>query len=749
MNKIILFLVLLLSGFAQAQIINIPDANFKSVLLSATTDNGIARDIDQNYIVIDTNNNNEIEVSEAANVYHLLLGMANIASLSGIENFANLQTLDCSSNNIASLNVAGMTSLLDLICGSNQLTTLNLAGMSNLQFLACNNNNITSLNLTGCSSLITIDCSYNQIATLNVSGFAGLTSLTCNENNLTSLDVSGLPILDYLDCDNNQITSLNLEGSPAFTFISCSDNQLETLDLSGNNAEMADCSANNLTLLIIKNGFDDSDDIIQFHDNPGLQYLCVDADELEIYQEILDFYGYTSCGIGTYCSFTPGGDYNTITGTIKFDSDNNGCATGDPMQFIKVHISDGADSGYTFANAAGEYTFYTQAGSFAITPEFENDYFTASPLTATANFPVVDNSVQPHDFCVVPNGVHNDIEVVMVPVIPANPGFEAVYKIVYRNKGNQVLSGTVNCVWDSTEFSTFQLSPPPTIQSQGDYTWNYTNLLPYETREIMMTLQVNTPSDPNPVEVGDILDFTATAALAGDEMPEDNLFVLNQEVIGSFDPNNIVCIEGETATTDAIGEYLHYVVNFENTGTAAATFIVVTNEINPADFDISTLQILNSSHEAAVNIEGNNIEFIFENINLGVMDHGNILFKLKTRPSLMAGDNVTNQANIYFDYNFPVETNDAVTTFGMLTAGHFEADPTVMIYPNPTNDIVNITADNNLRSIELYDIQGRLLETHSVNENSTRVDLSKRATGMYFIKIRTDVGVNVEKIAKK
>jgi hypothetical protein len=70
----------------------------------------------------------------------------------------------------------------------------------------------------------------------------------------------------------------------------------------------------------------------------------------------------------------------------------------------------------------------------------------------------------------------------------------------------------------------------------------------------MMTLQVNTPSDTNPVEVGDFLNFIATAALAGDEMPEDNVFVLNQEVIGSFDPNNIICIEGETATTDAIGE---------------------------------------------------------------------------------------------------------------------------------------------------------------------------------------------------
>ena len=58
-----LLLGLLIFSGVQAQIVNIPDANFKSKLLAASTNNVTAY-----YIKIDTNNNGEIEVSEALKV---------------------------------------------------------------------------------------------------------------------------------------------------------------------------------------------------------------------------------------------------------------------------------------------------------------------------------------------------------------------------------------------------------------------------------------------------------------------------------------------------------------------------------------------------------------------------------------------------------------------------------------------------------------------------------------------------------
>lgn len=47
----------------QAQIVNIPDTNFKAKLLAANTTNSIAADSFNNNIKIDINNNGEIEVS--------------------------------------------------------------------------------------------------------------------------------------------------------------------------------------------------------------------------------------------------------------------------------------------------------------------------------------------------------------------------------------------------------------------------------------------------------------------------------------------------------------------------------------------------------------------------------------------------------------------------------------------------------------------------------------------------------------
>jgi hypothetical protein len=198
-----------------------------------------------------------------------------------------------------------------------------------------------------------------------------------------------------------------------------------------------------------------------------------------------------------------------------------------------------------------------------------------------------------------------------------------------------------------------------------------------------------------------------------------------------------------------IGEYLHYVINFENTGNAPANSVVIVTEINPADFDISTLQMLNSSHIVEVRVNGNIIEFIFENANLAAADHGNILFKLKSRTNLMAGDSVMNSASVYFDYNMPVVTNNAVTVFGALSTGNFEMDASVKVYPNPSNGIVNITAESNVESIELYDIQGRLLQTATAKNTIAKLDISQRASGMYFIKVTTEEGVKVEKIVKE
>ncbi len=92
-------------------------------------------------------------------------------------------------------------------------------------------------------------------------------------------------------------------------------------------------------------------------------------------------------------------------------------------------------TGSLISNSSGNYSIPVSAGTHTFTPQFENpSYFTSSPASATVSFPATASPFI-QNFCITPNGVHHDLEVVVIPLEPARPGFDATYKIKYKNKG--------------------------------------------------------------------------------------------------------------------------------------------------------------------------------------------------------------------------------------------------------------------------------------------------------------------------
>ncbi|MBL0013735.1 MAG: T9SS type A sorting domain-containing protein [Flavobacterium sp.] len=73
----------------------------------------------------------------------------------------------------------------------------------------------------------------------------------------------------------------------------------------------------------------------------------------------------------------------------------------------------------------------------------------------------------------------------------------------------------------------------------------------------------------------------------------------------------------------------------------------------------------------------------------------------------------------------------------------------ITFFPNPTKDIVHITSKGNITSVQLVDVQGRVLETMTANDEAIDFDLSQKNSGVYFVKIYTVKGVKVEKIIKE
>jgi hypothetical protein len=749
-------------------IVNIPDAAFKAKLVAASPSYQVGSTVNPNsgatldvFTTIDTNSDGEIQYVEAYQIIFLSLGISDdIVNMQGIEAFTNLEQLYCNNNAITSLDVSMLTSLNYLNCENNQISTISLP--NGLTGLSCSDNLISNLDLAPLTSLTTLYAHHNLLTSLDLSNIPGIWIVNAGYNNLTNFTLSDKNDLASLYLGYNQITNVELNNLPHLYQVNVQDNLLTEIDLSdcayqpslnnvpGGSAFIIGLNNNlGLTYINLKNGYVNSNielSTMSFAEN--VQYICIDEEE-DVPTD--NWFVNDGSQTSTYCNFTPGGNFNTISGTLLYDLENNGCDASDlPQSFIKMHITNGTEEGYAFTTSTGNYGFFTQDGTFTMTPQIENmSFFNFSPNNANVTFPDNNNNTATENFCVSANGIHNDIEVVIAPIVPARPGFDAIYKVVYKNNGNQVLSGNVTFTYDDSVLDLISASTAPDASAAGSLAWNYSNLNPFESRAVVITLNVNAPTEVPAVNIDDNLAFSATASLSGaDESPADNNFDLNQVVVGSFDPNDKKCVEGDVVAPTEIGGYLHYVINFENTGNFIAENIVVEDIINPDQFDISTLQVMHSSHPANARISGNKAEFIFDGINLGIGGHGNILLKVKTRESIIVGESVSNRANIYFDYNYPIETNNATTAFVALGIGNNEIGA-VEVYPNPVREILNIKMATNIKSVEIFDIQGRLLQTKIFDKQTAVIDMADKDTGVYFLRITSENGVHTEKIIKK
>ncbi len=122
--------------------------------------------------------------------------------------------------------------------------------------------------------------------------------------------------------------------------------------------------------------------------------------------------------------------------------------------------------------------------------------------------------------------------------------------------------------------------------------------------------------------------------------------------------------------------------------------------------------------------------------------------KLKRCPHLIEGDIFSNDAEIYFDFNAPIVTNDFVTSVNATASIGSNEDVTVKVYPNPTNGVVNISASSGIKAVAVIDLQGRLLSrTDFISSDLTQnVDLSATGSGVYFLKVESLKGTSVQKV---
>ncbi len=70
----------------------------------------------------------------------------------------------------------------------------------------------------------------------------------------------------------------------------------------------------------------------------------------------------------------------------------------------------------------------------------------------------------------------------------------------------------------------------------------------------------------------------------------------------------------------------------------------------------------------------------------------------------------------------------------------------VAMYPNPVNDILSIDIENEIKSVEIYNIQGQRV----IKSNSKQIETSSLNSGIYMVRIEdTNGGIATQKLIKK
>jgi uncharacterized repeat protein (TIGR01451 family) len=340
---------------------------------------------------------------------------------------------------------------------------------------------------------------------------------------------------------------------------------------------------------------------------------------------------------------------------------------------------------------------------------------------------------------------------------PPRPGFVYQNYLSYTNQGNQTIdSGTVTFVNDPL-LTIINASEPGIVANANGFTLDFVNLLPGQTRNIVVNMQV--PTIPTIALGQQVTNSFSISTPINDVNTTNNNSYLTQIIVGSYDPNDKAEGHGNNIVISSFSadDYLTYTIRFENTGTANAVNVKVDDLLN-TQLDENTVRTISTSHPYILKRVNNALTWRFDGIDLPpsidgdeVTGHGYIVFQVKPKSGFALGDIIPNTADIYFDFNPAIVTNTWTTEFvPFLGVNVFEND-TFDYYPNPTSDVVTFNLKNTsttIEKIEVMDLLGKTLLTKTNHYSAASIDMSSLSKGMYLVKVTANGQEKTVKITK-
>ena len=381
-------------------------------------------------------------------------------------------------------------------------------------------------------------------------------------------------------------------------------------------------------------------------------------------------------------------------------------------------------------------------GNFEVAPDYVN-LFNPVPLTHTGNFSAIQQVDSLNDFALQPTGTFNDLCISISPLGNFRSGFNANYALNYSNLGTTTLIPTI-VFYPDNNVSFVSASITPTTITPDSIVFVLGTMNPFQSGQITITVNVNTG-----LPIGTLINSGAMILpIVNDVNPGCNSSFWEVFTTGSYDPNDIL------VNRSFIYDYempappdLEYIIRYQNTGNDTAFTVKILNPLDTNRLDLSTLEMVATSHPADIRFvyHERNLEFVMNNILLPdsninePLSHGFVRYRIKPKSTVAVGDSIQNFAAIYFDFNYPVITNIAVTKIIQPTGVQEVLQGNISIFPNPTNNKVTIrlteTAEK-VSSLNIFNIYGQEVKSIRIAPAHTaEIDISDLSQGVYFIRI--------------
>ncbi len=217
------------------------------------------------------------------------------------------------------------------------------------------------------------------------------------------------------------------------------------------------------------------------------------------------------------------------------------------------------------------------------------------------------------------------------------------------------------------------------------------------------------------------------------------------ENTGAYDPNDKQGFPLGYGPDHRIrpGQALEYLIRFQNTGTDTAFTVQIRDTLSPW-LDPATLRPGASSHPYTWSLSGPGVlAFRFDNIMLPdsnvnlIGSQGFVSFKIDQRPDVPLETQILNSADIYFDFNEPVMTNQTLHTVGIDYITSIQdvenAVPAIGIQPNPALYETLLHLPAGVERLKLLDVLGRPLRNIQVQAAQYRLERENLPSGVYWL----------------